>query len=337
MENKIDFVIIWVDGNDPIWQKEKLKYENNNSLVDSRNIRYRDWDVLKYWFRAVEMFAPWVNKIHFVTCGQTPTWLNTSNPKLNMVKHSDYIDKKFLPTFNANPIEINLHRIKDLEEKFVFFNDDMFITKKVDPKLFFYKNKPCDIAVMNAHISNRKVKNHIEVADMDIINDYFHKNEVIRKNPFKWFNIKYGKELIRNFSLMPWKEFPGILHQHLPNSYLKSTFVEVWKKETEILNEISSHKFRESLDLNQWLFENWQICSGNFHPRKANVGKSFTISDDNKQNEKIYKAIKKGKYKLICINDMVINGDFDIEKNKLISAFEKLLPEKCSFEKEEIE
>ena len=27
MNNKIDFVITWVDGNDPKWQKEKNKYK----------------------------------------------------------------------------------------------------------------------------------------------------------------------------------------------------------------------------------------------------------------------------------------------------------------------
>ena len=333
MDDKIDFVLIWVDGNDSNWKKEKSKYENDDRLTDARDIRYRDWENLKYWFRGVEKFAPWVNKIHFVTCGQKPDWLNENNSKLNLVNHSDYIDEQYLPTFSANPIEINLHRIKGLAEKFVYFNDDMFITKKVSPNLFFYKGLPCDVAVMNAHISYRNVQNHIEVADMDIINDYFHKNEVIKKNFFKWFNFKYGKQLIRNFALMPWNEFPGILHQHLPNSYLKSTFYEVWDKEEEILNEISSHKFRQSLDLNQWLFENWQICTGNFYPRKANIGKSFTITDNNYENEKVYNSISKGKYKLVCINDMVITSDFEEKKNELIQAFEKLLPEKCSFEK----
>ena len=181
MEDKIDFVIIWVDGNDPKWQEEKRKYEKKDILTDNRNIRYRDWDNLKYWFRAVEKFAPWVNKVHFVTCGQKPIWLNTDNPKLNLVNHRDYIDEKYLPTFNSNSIEINIHRIKKLSEKFVYFNDDMFITQNVKPELFFYKGKPCDVAVLNAHISYRDIKNHAEVAEMDIINDYFHKNDVIKK------------------------------------------------------------------------------------------------------------------------------------------------------------
>ena len=36
---------------------------------DDRKERYRDWDLLRYWFRGVERFAPWVRRIHFVTWG----------------------------------------------------------------------------------------------------------------------------------------------------------------------------------------------------------------------------------------------------------------------------
>ena len=28
---KIDFVILWVDGNDPIWIEEKERYASNNN------------------------------------------------------------------------------------------------------------------------------------------------------------------------------------------------------------------------------------------------------------------------------------------------------------------
>ena len=123
----IDFVVTWVDGNDPIWQAEKAKYSPNKN-ADNRNVRFRDWDNMQYWFRAVEKFAPWVNKIHFVTYGHLPKWLNTDNPKLNIVKHSDFIPKEYLPTFSSHSIELNLHRIEGLAERFVYFNDDMFLT-----------------------------------------------------------------------------------------------------------------------------------------------------------------------------------------------------------------
>ena len=62
--DKIDFVILWVDGNDQTWLNEKNKY--SKAKVDSDEKKYRDYDILKYWFRAVEKYTPWVNKIHFV-------------------------------------------------------------------------------------------------------------------------------------------------------------------------------------------------------------------------------------------------------------------------------
>ena len=125
--------------------KRKVKIYRKQ-IHDTRNVRYRDWDTLKYWFRGVEKYAPWVNKIHFVTYGHLPKFLNTNNPKLNIVNHKDFIPKEYLPTFSANPIELNLHRIKDLSEQFVFFNDDMFVINKVKSTDFFKNGKPRDMA-----------------------------------------------------------------------------------------------------------------------------------------------------------------------------------------------
>ena len=124
----IDFVIIWVDGSDKKWLHEKNKYQKNSINIDAEINRYRDWDNLKYWFRGVEKYAPWVNNIFFVTWGHIPSWLNTNNPKLKIIKHTDFIPKEYLPTFSANPIELNLHRIEELSENFVFFNDDFFVS-----------------------------------------------------------------------------------------------------------------------------------------------------------------------------------------------------------------
>ena len=55
---KIDFVMIWVDGNDPEWQKEKNIYDKSNDKGDSTIVRYRSWDNLQYWFRGVDT-SPW--------------------------------------------------------------------------------------------------------------------------------------------------------------------------------------------------------------------------------------------------------------------------------------
>ena len=53
--SKIDFVITWVDGEDPNWQKEKNKYDPKANKKDTSNSiqRFRDYGILKYWFRSV--------------------------------------------------------------------------------------------------------------------------------------------------------------------------------------------------------------------------------------------------------------------------------------------
>ena len=107
-------------------------------------VRYREWDTLRYWFRAVEKYAPWVNQVYFVTCGHVPKWLNMDAPKLHFVRHQDYIPEQYLPTFSSHPIELNLHRIEGLSEHFVYFNDDFYLTAPVQETDFFVNGLPCD-------------------------------------------------------------------------------------------------------------------------------------------------------------------------------------------------
>ena len=203
---KIDFVILWVDSNDPIWQNEFRSYLRQSQCTDDiRNIRYRNWDNLRYWFRGVEKFAPWVNKVHFITCGQIPDWLNIKAPKLHFVKHSDYIPEEYLPTFSTNSIQLNLHRIEGLSEHFVLFDDDMFLIDKVKPERFFRKGLPCDKAALNALSPVQFM--HLVYNNMCIINSSFRKYEVLRKNIWKWISPQAGNKLLRTLALLPWAKF----------------------------------------------------------------------------------------------------------------------------------
>lgn len=329
MSNKIDFVLMWVDGNDPEWQSEKSKYDVKSS-GDKRNIRFRDWDNLYYWFRSVEKFAPWVNKIHFVTWGHTPEWLNKEHPKLNIVCHTDFLEKENLPVFNSRAIEINLHRIPGLAEQFVYFNDDMFITKPVKETDFFVKGLPKDVAIPNPCPSTQRLGIGCAISNnMEIINTQFNKRDSIKKNLFKWYNFKYGKHIIASIAMIPWSNFASFLSTHIPHSYLKSTFEEVWEKEKDILKKTSKSRFRNKENVNQWLMRYWQLASGNFMPRSINDGQNFMLSNS---NNTALNAIENQKYKLICLNDTVKIDDFDNVKTEIKHAFNKLLPDKSKYE-----
>lgn len=328
---KIDFVILWVDDNDPIWQKAFHTYLPQSQCADDTHyIRYRNWENLRYWFRGVDKFAPWVNKVHFITCGQTPDWLNLKAPRLHWVKHSDYISAENLPTFNTNAIQLSLHRIEGLSEHFVCFDDDCFLIDKVEPERFFRKGLPCDMAAFNP-LSPMINFAHIVANDLCVINESFNKHEMLRKHFRKWFSLQAGTKLLRTVLLLPWPHFSGFYDHHLPQIFLKSTFEEVWEKYEDILLRTTASRFRRITDVSSWLFRYWQLAKGTFVPLNVNRdGAYFTISDDSLS--KIVKTIEYQKKKIVCLNDGEVSS-FEAAKDRINAAFHKILPEKSSFEK----
>ena len=335
MKEKIDFVILWVDGNDPKWQAEKAKYDTRkkNDGVNSQ-IRYRDWDNLKYWFRGVEKYAPWVNNIYFVTWGHLPKWLNTKNKKLKIVKHEDFIDKKYLPLFSSNAIEYNIHKIKGLSETFVLFNDDMFLISDTKKEDFFKNGKPCD-NYNEVNLDMNELDKTFAATlnnNYQVLGQFYNKRRTILSRPFKYINYKYGlkKNLQTIKTTLTYKSFKGINNEHVAQPFLKSYFYKVWELVPKLADGTSSHKFRNKSDITQYLIRYFQLMDGNFYPRTPKIGKYFGVSNN---NEEIIDSIINQKYKMICINDSDSNVDFEKSKKEINDAFDNILNEKSSFEK----
>jgi len=330
--SKVDFIILWVDGKDPKWQQDRERYANDKG--DNRFVRFRDWDNLQYIFRAFEKFTPWVRKIHFVTYGHLPKWLDVSHPKLNIVMHDHYINKSYLPVFNANPLEISLHNIKDLSEHFIYFNDDFFIVKQLSKERFFKNGVPCDMAVSNALSSSAGV-GHFVLNAMEILNRHFDKYSVMKKNPSKWFSAKYGKEMLRNIALLPWPRFTGFVNPHQPQPFLKSTFEELWSKEYDVLEKTMQSRFRSCSDVSQYLFRYWQLASGKFSPISMSDTAYLEITPQAMEDGSIEKALLSQTYSMVCLNDSeeITDSNFEYHKKRLIDYFETLLPQKSSFER----
>ncbi len=324
----IDFVITWVDGADPAWQKKRADY-HPGSREDAGTARYRDWGLLRYWFRAVEAFAPWVRRVYLVTDGQCPPWLNRARPGLVVADHRDFIPDRYLPTFSANPIELNLHRLEGLAEQFVFFNDDMYLLRPVQPEDFFRGGLPVDDALLSPVIVTHKNDiGSIALNDMCLINTHFEKRHTIRAAPFKWLCPRYGPALLRTLCLLPWRHFPGFYNDHLPQPFLKSSFEDVWQKEGEVLDEVCTHRFRDyQRDVNQWLIRYWQFAQNRFVPGSPARGKDLDIL-----RQDVAGHILGGKSRMICINDSDKIRNFEDIRADVERAFQKLLPIRSSFE-----
>lgn len=328
---EIDFVVTWVNMDDPEWRAEFAKYSNKtvtekNSVTDAR---FRDYGFLRYWFRGIEKFAPWVRKIHFITSGQKPEWLDENNPKINLVNHKDYIPHEFLPTYNSVVIERYIHRIPGLAEHFVYFNDDFYIINHISPERFFRNGLPCDIAAFQYNPSwsqwYRRIKNNIR-----LINKHFDKPEVITKFHDKWFDKSYGSRARWNYLLKYYNKFITLRTPHNAQPYLKSTFEEVWEAEGKELTATSANRFRDSSDYTPELFRTWQICKGDFQPYNTySDTKMFPLMLKSRQ---AIKAIYNQSYSLICLNDNIHIRDYDKVMQEVRDAFESILPEKSSFE-----
>lgn len=332
-ESKIDFVLPWVNGNDPQWQAEKAQYDGTAVMDGSNtNIRYRDWDNLQYWFRGVEKFAPWVNKIHFITWGHLPPWLNTNHPKLNIVNHHDYIPEKYLPTFSSHAIELNMHRIEGLSQQFVYFNDDMFIIRPVSPDDFFKNGLPCDTFGLNCIYFGPDSAGHFNGSNMEVINAEFkNKKEIMKRDLGKWFSPKNGFRInLKTAMLSFWEWFPGFHYNHLPSGFLRQTLEEVWEKYPDILDKTCSDRFRTTSNVNQWLFKYWQLCKGDYAVRSDKFGECFHVKESNFQ--RLCDTLKTQSRHMICINDTSKTLNFEEKKETVNKCFGDILPDKSAFE-----
>ena len=335
--DKIDFVVTWLDSTDPEWQESYYKYRPDSNGLKG-NARFRNMDIFRYWFRAVEEYAPWVNKVYLITNGKFPNWINRDNPKLVLVKHSDYVPEKYLPTFSSCTIEMFLHRIKGLSNQFVYFNDDMYLNAPVNPEYYFKDGLPCDMnkeTCFNVPIYTKEDRYGIYMqmlADLGVINGNFNRKDTVRQSPMRWFGPHLGiRGIVMSFLLFQRRLFAGFSNFHLEQTYLKSAFDEVWEAAPEFMSA-SCTRFREDATANPYIFRYWQFAKNLFYPSKRNGKFFFLIKHD--VLDRIEKAFHDKNLVSVCLNDSALCTDeeFVLIDKGLQQLFEIKFPQKSSFE-----
>lgn len=225
----IDVVFTWVDDADPAWQ---LRYQQHKLLTNPEHVgkyatdpaRFSNHDELKYSLGSVLKFLPWVRRIHIVTDKQCPKWL-TPNDKIRIVDHSEIIDKQYLPTFNSHVIEAHLHKIPDLAEHFIYFNDDVFVARPLPAGHFFRSNGIASLFMSNKSLAMMQKKG--------------------TDTPTLSASLKSASILNHDFSFLI--DHP-LVHTYVP--LRKSMFEECWRLYRADLKSFLPHKFRTNHDLN---------------------------------------------------------------------------------------
>ncbi len=328
----IDFVVTWVDGSDPAWQKAKagrlgLQYDENGNGIG----RYRDWSTFRYWFRAVEAYAPWVRYVHLVTWGHVPAWLEQECPKLKIVRHEEFIPEEYLPTFNCNPIELNLFRIPNLSEHFVYFNDDQLLAHPVQPEDFFVNGKPVHTAAAIPYVNrDNEIPYHLFYNTYGVANKHNNVHDCIEKHLEKWFSWKlrpfwkYNLDAWRNWGLS------SMYFTHMGAPFCKSSMAAAWDKYAKECDATCRYPLRDIHQITHQIFSIEDILNGNFEPSRPDWGQCILIDDI----PAIRKAYESRTGKMICLFDRDNLSEEEVERidGELTALFESIFPKRSAFE-----
>ena len=275
-----------------------------------------NFDELKYSLRSVEKFAPWINHIYIITDNQVPAWLNTDNPKITIIDHTEIMPKDALPVFNSLSIECSLDKIKNLSEYFLYANDDMFFADYAEPEFFYNKDG----------------------------------YPIIRLKKYKKLRPLYGK-LIKNAQNVikeNYNKFYNYIPHHSIDAYRKSTFSQCSSDLANVIKQMTYSRFRNENNCERVVFLYYALATKQGHLKIISRIDSYLpwyrkimhyFLKIYKKDTVIVQAYNKNineifeKYKPIlgCINDKPEVTDQD--RARVRAFYEKLFPQKSSYEK----
>ncbi|XP_060587962.1 N-acetylglucosamine-1-phosphotransferase subunits alpha/beta-like isoform X2 [Ruditapes philippinarum] len=149
----IDVVYTWVNGSEKKFKQDLDEYISliRKARADVLALnRYFDYGTLRYSLRSIEKYANWVRYIYLVTNDQIPDWLNKDNPRIKIVTHKEiFLNKSHLPTFSSPAIECHIHNIKGLSNNFIYMNDDIILTSRLELSDFLTEDGKYELRFMH--------------------------------------------------------------------------------------------------------------------------------------------------------------------------------------------
>lgn len=235
----IDLVYLWCDGNDPKFIKQKKERMNEVGLcADIQNtgdVRYIQFDELKYSLRSVLKNIPWIRHIFIVTNNQRPSWLK-NHSKITIIDHTEIIPSKFLPTFSSCCIELFITQIPGLSEKFLYANDDMFFYRTLKPSDFFDDDgKP--LVWLSKDEQGLTILEATEILEDADRKDWM--KTVVRA----WVKFQHARQ----------KQIPFYTPAHSVDAYTRTYFTKIIETYPELLH-LNTHPFRTGNELSRVIF-----------------------------------------------------------------------------------
>lgn len=310
---EIDLVYLWVNGNDPAWRAKRdaaIGKTQTDSAVNCEG-RYADNDELKYSLRSVELYAPWIRNIYIVTDNQTPEWLDTANPKIRIVDHTEIMPVESLPSFNATVIEHFLYKIPGLAEHYLFANDDTFFNRQVSPADFFTAD-----GLPIARLNRRPLRKLTLWLRERLLHKKTSNYNRIIQNAATLVEKKFGK-------------YYGAKTHHNIDAYSKSECRHLYEDIfiDDIKPTVINH-VRSANDIHRSLYTYAGIAEKRVKPLYVSQKTSFRLHID---NPKHYAKLERYNPMLFCMNDSQYATDAD--RKRVGEYLRQRFPAKSRFEK----
>ena len=147
----IDAVITWVDGTCDAHRARRAQFMEQTDTTLNENARnphrWESSDEIYFCLQSIHNNAPWLRYIWIVVeqdgpdLGPLPEVLQS---KVRIAAHAEIFRgyEDVLPTFNSLAIESVMWRIEGLSERFLYFNDDVFLTTRIEPADMFQGDRP---------------------------------------------------------------------------------------------------------------------------------------------------------------------------------------------------
>lgn len=300
----VDFVFPYVNPNDKTWQRQ-YKYCTGQSYEEEA--RFRDFSLIKYIFRSIDVYAPWINRVVLLVSSMTqvPDFLKKDYYKLQIVTHEEFIPEEYLPTFNSNTIEMFLPNLK-LSEHFIYSNDDFLFINPTEVTDFFSK---AGVPYIYVTPKNNNVKENTFAAcckrSFDVVQDKINRR----------LNLDTEYRYLRQ------------LHSSASPRLLSDCKLCFENLNTEILNSLTM--FRDfNVNLNQYMYAYHTLLQGLANPVTSSKMGIYTEAE--KGEDHIIDSIVNGPTKMLCVNDTKSMTPSIMAK--VMSMMEQKFPDKSSFE-----
>jgi hypothetical protein len=296
----IDVVYTWVNSADPEWRAAKNTWADRQHIESpssENEERYLDRDELRYSLRSVWAYAPFIRNVFIVTAGHVPEWLVSDHDRIRVVPHAEiFPNSGELPTFNSHAIEACLHRIPDLSENFLYFNDDVFLCRETNIDAFFTKS---------GLIKSRFSPTHFAAMSKP-------KQTAI---PTDWASYNAGQLIARDFGL----RFDRKL-SHVPIPMKRSLLQEIEARYPESIAKTREARFRSASDLAlpSMLAHYYGIANGNAVEWAGTNGECVYIDTGRHDFQSKLETITRTDPSFVCLNVTGTHTDIDLDTQAVL-------------------